>query len=229
MSKAHVSLFGSGGDVLPIAGGGGGGAISAGATLAYGAIAAGSGSVNVTLTAGRAVVVIAWWEGTTSTITSISIAGNGNMVVQGSTATNAALPLSMQGATYTNLTAGGSRQVTVTLSGSNNGGFVVRELAGCNTTEAFDAAGSANNFGAAPSATVVTTVDNCHIVSALALNESAATTAGTGYTITDTTDDEWWNWFEEDTDFNVGAAGSKTVDYTSPAAQWLTVAIAVKP
>jgi hypothetical protein len=54
-------------------------------------------------------------------------------------------------------------------------------------------------------------------------------TAGSGYTLVDLTDEDWWNTSEKLTSFDATPAGSKTVNFTNANAAYALSAIALKP
>jgi hypothetical protein len=208
-------------------------AISAGVGPAE-ALADGNTTMEVVLagtTAGRTIVVGCIWGSNTITWDSVDIGGQAGTIHAGSLATNASLLGRNQFATLSSLSSGGDKTITATFSGtlgSSSSLIVAWEFDGCLTSGAFDAANAATAFGT-PSLSLTTVAANCHIIALVQHGGGGAPTAGTGYTLDDLTDADWFNASEQDTDFDAGVAGAKTVNFTGVSEQYALSAISLKP
>jgi hypothetical protein len=184
-------------------------------------------------TAGRSLVLFADWVGAGITITGVDVSGQA-MDVHGSPAEGdgGMSGFYLQCASLKSLSSGGTKTITITWSSSVglDGHIWVKEYAGGNTTTFFDAVNSAKNAASAnPTVSLPTVADNCHVIGYLANEEGGALTAGTGYTLFAADDIAFFMDGEEDTDFDAGTAGSKTVNFTRASGSWLLLAASFKP
>lgn len=208
-------------------------AITAGVGPAQG-LADGDTSWTCTLTgttAGRTLVIGCFWGSSSVTWSTCAITSESNATIHAATlATNAGISSRSQLATLSNITTGGDKTITVTMSGSigaSSGLVVAWEFAGCDTTTAFDA-GNAAAANGTPSLSLTTVANNCHILAIVQFNVDTLT-AGTGYTLTNLTDSDFFNSAEQDTDFDAGTAGAKTVNFASGSDNYTLSALSLKP
>jgi hypothetical protein len=181
-------------------------------------------------TAGRGVVVLICWEdnGPATTISTVTVGGQSATIVAGSLAQGTAIDYT-QLALLNNLTSGGNKTVTVTMSGSAYATGVAVEVAGLDTTAAADASLSITGTTSTPiTGTITTATANASI---FAVTTAAGdSTAGPNYTLLSNPrtnngyndEDEYW--------LDAGAAGAKTVSFDSldSGGIWMLSAISVK-
>lgn len=192
----------------------------------------GDTTIAVTLngtTSGRTIVIGALWFPTSVSLSSVDVGGQAATVHAGSLASSASLDARSQWASLAALSSGGNKTVTATFSGNigtNEGIIWVKEYAG---SDGFDAVNAATGSGTSASLSLTTIADNCHIVAIVQDNFDGTFTAGTGYTITVMTAAAYFNRAEDDTDFDAGTAGAKTVNFTIPNGFWSLSALSIKP
>lgn len=185
-------------------------------------------------TAGRSLVAMVRWAGVGITISGITVSGAGNpsMTLQASTKAGPGVSNSnQQMATLNSLVTGGNLTIDCTFTGGDpggTGGMYVSEYAGLDTTGIFDAGAFGGGSTDNPSITITTVANNCHIISQQT-NNSGEATAGANYTAIALAGLNFFEEGEEDTDFDVGAAGVKTVDYVRTTTDWLVSAMSLKP
>lgn len=185
-------------------------------------------------TAGRSLAAMIRWAGVGITIASITVsgAGNANMTPQASTKAGPAVSNSnQQMATLDLIVTGGNLTIDCTFTGGDPGGtagLYVSEYAGLDTTGIFDAGAFGDGTTDNPSITITTVANNCHIISQQT-NNSGEATAGANYTAIALAGLNFFEEGEEDTDFDAGAAGVKTVNYVRATTGWLVSAMSLKP
>jgi len=209
-------------------------AITLGVGPSAGAAAPGS-SFDITLTgttSGRGVVILILWQddGGTRTISSVTVGAQSATVVAGSKATAVSGVDYTQIAFLNNLTSGGDKTITVTMSGSVYGTGVAVEVVGLDTTAAVDNSTSFSDDFALLSTSLTTNTNNCAIFAVCTANDSNEPTAGTNFTLLSNPranngyrdEDEYW--------LDSGSAGAKTVSFGNVAGDgWVILsAISVK-
>ncbi len=186
----------------------------------------------VGLTVGRMLVITIAWDDTggTRTISSVTVAGNDNATVLAGTKADRLSTNHTQIAILPKITAGGDRNVTVNMDGSTYLAVGVMEYSGQDDVTQPDAQTAATGTSANPSTTLTTITSGAGISALLDTYPDPPTAPGSGYT--------WWGgtrpnqaFYQKDEDnVDVGAAGSKTVDFAaSSSVSWGISAIAIKP
>lgn len=186
-------------------------------------------TINAT-TAGRSLVALCWFVDPTATLSSVSCSGESNLTLIGAlqAGTIGGTRYGMQIAYLSNNTGGGNKTVTMTLSESgNNLGICAIEYAGGDTSAWYDSAeagGTGNS--STPSVNLTTNTDSALIVG-LEVNGSGDPTPGSGYTAITLPNIYWYE--DGQYDLDVGAAGSKTFNFTlGGAADWVLKCAAFK-
>ena len=138
----------------------------------------------ITATAGRSLVVaISWYSGSTETISSVSCTGESNLTVHGSPLYVAGNSEAIQFASLANITAGGSKTIVLTLTGSvQYRQMTVFEFVGGVASNFLNAVSTASGSSANPTGSITTTADHCLIVARTSAMASASS-AGVGYTL----------------------------------------------
>jgi hypothetical protein len=171
------------------------------------------------------------WGGTTTTLNSVDVGGQA-ATVQSTTLASSATIGRQEFATLDSLSSGGNKVITATMSANvaiGSGLIVAWSFTGTNTSGVFDKGNSASSTGVNASLSLVTVADHCHILAILALGTSNVPTAGSGYTLVDLTDEDWWNTSEKLTSFDATPAGSKTVNFTNTNAAYALSVISLAP
>jgi len=174
-------------------------------------------------TAGRSLVITMQWGDATTTLSSVTITSESNATIMtNSLATNATTPYRIQQACLANITTGGNKTITMTLSNTNSDQISIgaMEYTGGDTTDfCTGAANGANANSGTPSVNLTTSFNNSLVVVS-AYSTSAEPTAATGYT-------QWTGgrpdagWFEDDwDDVDVGSAGAKTITAGAGGSEW---------
>lgn len=180
-------------------------------------------------TSGRTIVIGALWFPSSVSLSSVDVGGQAATVHAASLASSGSLDARSQFASLAALSSGGDKTITATFSGNigtNEGIIWVKEYSG---SDGFDAANAATGAGTSASLSLTTVANNCHIVAVVQDNFDGTFSAGSGYTITVVTAAAYFNRAEDDTDFDAGTAGAKTVNFTIPNGNWSLSAISIKP
>lgn len=190
------------------------GLITLGVSPVSNAGAGGASTVAVTIngvTAGNSLVVLCEWFGVT-TISSITISGESNATVVGSPAVNATGTVSAQTAYLANVTTGGNKTVTLTLSGtSSTFNITVLEIVGANKASFVDASANYNSGAgsvANTNSTITTVAANAALFASISANTGVTPTAGSGFTSVFA-----GTFGATEYKLNAGAAGSQTVAF----------------
>jgi hypothetical protein len=194
-------------------------------TLGVGPVAAAYSGTAITLalngtTAGRSLVVGFIYLSSATVVNVACDGGESDLTLHGATA-NATSGVSAQMASLGEIATGGNKTVTVNFSADP--GFAlafVLEAAGGDIASFFDVGAGASGNDATPTVNVTTSADNALVV-AIAHNLGGVPTAGGAYvsvTVGTQTVGEY--------DLDAGAAGSKTVDFSSVSNQWVVRAAA---
>jgi len=182
------------------------------------------------LTAGRGIVIGVVWYHATATISSITLTSEANAtLLAGTLVRNAALnDTALQIAHLREITVGGTKTITATLSATPSAGAIfAQEYSGQDTVDFSDAATNTGTGNSAnPSITVTTNTDN-DLIYSINVTNAEAQTAGAGFTLVSTNTAFWWEATEDDVD--VGVAGAKTVPWTHAAGDWAISAAGFKP
>ncbi len=184
-------------------------------------------AVNLTgTTAGRSIIVGVMWNSTTSTITSITCTGESNLTLIGSPQRSAGgADKGIQLAYLANNTGGGSKTITVNLSGSGFLSIFAVEYAGGNIASLLDTSNSAAAASSNPSTSLTTTSNNSLIVSIVCSDSGVNSTPGSGFTAISVDDSNGAT--DAEYKLDAGTAGSKTVDYTNASTNnWVIYAAA---
>ena len=174
-------------------------------------------------TAGRSLIVGATCQNA-RTINSIACSGESNLTLVSQTG-DGTVGLKAVWGYLDVLSSGGDKTITVTYDSSSSArdGIAV-ELIGANTSDVFDNSTGATGNSTNPSTTLTTGSDSAAIFAIGATaHGSGITGVGSGYTAIALAN----SGREGSYDIDVGAFGSKTVDYTAALGQWLIVAIAL--
>jgi hypothetical protein len=179
------------------------------------------------------VGIVDWQTTGAASTMSASVAGQtptGATLVAGSLASYGSPTNKRQIFYYPNLTAGGTRIVTVSFTVSSYAVAGIMEYQGQDAAMvAEDGTNTGNSSNTQPSISLTTATDNALIVASCSA-ASVDPTAGAGYLI--------WGGrtnnqnFEEDEDnVDAGAAGSKTVSFVTsdPTGTWYVIAASFKP
>ena len=208
--------------------------------VAVGPVTAGitSGNTSFTLTltgtsAGQSIVVGVAFQSSFSSVTSITCSGESALTVDTATATASSTRALL--AYLGEITAGGDKTITVTMShsapGNNYASAYAVALSGTDTASFFDVSAGSTATSSSPSTSVTTTNANAAIF-AVAVADSTSSgdfTAGSGYTLVGMSDSTNRS-FNGEYDVDVGAAGAKTVDFGLGGSQtWAVRAAAFNP
>lgn len=188
--------------------------------------AAGTATVSVVLTgttAGRSIAVMVWFVGSaTAVVTSVSCTAESNLTLIGSISrvNIGGGDYGMQLCYLSNITTSGDKTITFTPSaGGLSLGICAVEIVGGDTggwlgsTTVF-----ATGTSSAPSVSITTSTANEFVIGMVACNDSSQT-AGSGYTQIVLPNAYWYE--EGQYDLDVGAAGSKTFNFTlGGSADW---------
>ena len=174
------------------------------------------------VTSGNLCLISIRWYGT-ATVSSVTCSGE-TVTLVGSAASGAPNAAKSQWAWFT-ASSTASKTVTVTLSASANDiklSFI--EISGQASSPIGNSATATDVSTANPSTSLTATANSA--IYAVLMTGSLSTTPGTDYT--DLGIQGWWSEEEAEYDIDVGAAGSKTVNWTSNAATWHIDAIEIK-
>ena len=187
---------------------------------------AAGGALSLTASAGDTIIVGIGWYSTTVTITGVTVSSNSDATVRGSTQTGGPSDGRIAWYVLDNVTTGGALTVSYTLSGAVNSKGIAWAVSGANTSSAVDTTQGGTNAGSANPSVSITTANANSAIFAMQINGSGVPDAGSGYTLEDTeTHAVWYEAAEYDID--VGAAGSKTVDFVEGSSNWVMHAIAI--
>lgn len=174
-------------------------------------------------TAGRSLVITMMWGDATTTLSSVTITSESNAtIIASSLATNATTPYRVQQACLANITTGGNKTITMTLSDTNSDQISIgaMEYQGGDTTDFCTGAANGSNANSGTPNVSVTTSFNNSLVVVSAYSTSAEPTAAAGYT-------QWTGgrpnagWFEDDwDDVDVGTAGSQSITAGAGGSEW---------
>lgn len=171
-------------------------------------------------TTGRMLVIVtAWGTPRTETISSITVSGESDAtLITGSKFTDTTLDTNGQIAYLAEISAGGTKTVTITYSGTVYASCGVQEYSGQDIASQPDASTSVNNFdttGVASCNTNITTATANALIVAYCLTNGDAPLAGSGYTL--------WGVYpnvagyeEVEDNLNAAAPGSKAATFTNP-------------
>jgi hypothetical protein len=168
-------------------------------------------------TAGRLIVIaVVWYVDAAQTLDSITISGESNAsIIAGSKYSVAGLVTAGQLAYLANNTAGGNKTITIHLSAATYMTGAAMEYSGQNTSSQPDNSATASGSGN-PTTSYTTNTDNA-LICAITTSNQQEPTAGANYLLWGTfTNVNFLDEVEDDVD--AGAAGSKTVNFTDPAA-----------
>ncbi len=181
------------------------------------------------VTAGNSIVILVRWDGAVS-ISAITCSGE-TIVAVGTEKSDYSHLSNGKTRWYVinNVQSSSSKTVNVDLTGSPAFQNCVSmwEISGAQTSGIYDAELSALGTGSEPSGTLTTTVAPATIF-AYASGNSSKPGAGAGYTAEGGTNIHYYDNLEYDSDMSVGAAGGKTVAFTTSQANWGLHAISIK-
>lgn len=201
-----------------------------------GGITSGNTTFTVSLlgtSAGQSIVVGLAFQSAFTSVTSVACSGESNLTLD--TVTVTANSSRVQLAYLANITAGGDKTLTVTMShsapGNNYAVAFAAALSGTDTTSFFDTSAGSTATSSSPSTSVTTTNANAAVF-AIAVADSTSSgdfTAGSGFTLISTADSANRQ-FNGEYDVDVGAAGAKTVSFGLGGSQtWGVRAAAFNP
>jgi len=222
MPRNFVSLFGSGGDVLPSAGG------PSPFVLIQSQVATdgggGSASINMTVTEGNSLIAISHWSDAV-TLTSITCSGESNLSAIGSVITSAnSTKLHML--RLDAITASGAKTITCTWSAPTaNAQFWLAEISGGNTASLLGQEGGTTGTGTTPTINL-TTATNGEMGLVACSAEGGELTPGAGFTVIVLSNTNLWE--EGEYKLDLGAAGLKTLSMTVGSAPWAIKAATFK-
>lgn len=172
-------------------------------------------TVSVANTAvGDCLLAIVSWASATNTLDSITVTSESNMTLIGSPQGGGPSSDQVQWAILDDITTSGAKDVVATFSAANQSLMGVWRLSGCNPGSMVDVSNATNGTGTNPSVSLTTTVANAAVFGYVTNNGSeSATNTGAGYTDEPIANYQWYATAEYDLD--VGATGSKTVDFTN--------------
>ena len=172
------------------------------------------------VTAGSALVARIDWYSGAITISSVTCTAESNLTVHGAKLT--VNSEDMQFASLGNVTTGGSKTITVTLSSAAlYRSLVVFEVAGGHPSNFFDVESDTTGTSTDPTGSITTTQPSCAVFAVTSSASGVVTTAGAGFTLQTVVSGNINASDGTEYDLDVGAAGVKSVPFVnSSSSAW---------